>query len=67
MFTDAEIAEVKTAIKVLLTGAVEVQIGDKRWRKSELSQLRETYDWMIRHKQGATVTKCKFSNKELLR
>jgi len=45
-FSAADLTEYQQAITALSSGAEEVQIGNRRWRKSSLKELRETYDWL---------------------
>ena len=50
-FTSSDLTTFEAAIRELSSGAEEVQIGNRRWRKSNLKEMRETYDWMKQHVQ----------------
>lgn len=65
MFTAAEVAQIKNAIISLSTGgAVEVQIGDRRYRKPELRELMKLYDFAKSHQSGqSSIVGSKFTHK----
>ena len=45
-FSSTDLATIQNAIMSLVSGAVQVQIGGRMYRKSDLPELRQTYDWL---------------------
>ena len=45
-FSASDLEDIETAILALASGAEEVAIGSRRYRKSSLPQLRDLYDWI---------------------
>lgn len=48
-FTAANLVELETAITDLAGGASMVQLGNKMYRRPQLRQLQQLYDWMSNH------------------
>ena len=45
-FTSANLITLETAIMTLASGAEEVSINGRRYKKANLKELRDLYDWM---------------------
>lgn len=63
-FTTSDLETLETAILALSSGAEEVAIGSRKYRKSSLPQLRDTYDWMQGKVNAATtagISRLKFN------
>lgn len=68
-WTTAQLAEVESAIIAIAAGAVEVQIGDKRYRKPNLESLKRLRDEMkaeIQAYADGGVSKIAFVDKRLI-
>jgi hypothetical protein len=68
-WTAAQLASIESAIISLAGGAEEVEIGDKRFKRSSLSSLMALRDQMVAEVQAASdggVGKISFGNKALL-
>jgi hypothetical protein len=54
-FTASDLVTLETAIIDLSSGnADKVEINGRSWTKSNLKELRETYDWMKSHVNANT-------------
>jgi hypothetical protein len=50
-FTTADMTTIQNAIMALVSGAEQVMINGRMYRKSSLAELRNLYDWL----QGKTT------------
>jgi hypothetical protein len=65
-WTSAQLTTIETAIIALAGGAEEVQIGEKRFRRSRLAELMALRDQMVGEVQSASdsgVMKIAFTDK----
>jgi hypothetical protein len=63
-FTFSDLDSIKNAIMSLVSGAVQVQINGRMYRKSDLPELRSTYDWLekkITTSAGSSVIRGTFA------